>query len=163
MARWLILLFAIAFAAAAPSAAVRAEEGHMKGLQFRGVGLLVPDVPATVRFYESAFGLKLRYMHPSSGYAELDSGSTFLAFLSERFVKDANLLAGWIAVALVVFAGWRPWPSFFAAILFGCIEAIIPYINAAGIRVPQYLMLMTPYAATLAVMMWVGVTQRARQ
>jgi ABC-type uncharacterized transport system permease subunit len=70
---------------------------------------------------------------------------------------------GWIAVALVVFAGWRPWPSFFAAILFGCIEAIIPYINAAGIRVPQYLMLMTPYAATLAVMMWVGVTQRARQ
>jgi lactoylglutathione lyase len=94
MARWLILLFAIAFAAAAPSAAVRAEEGHMKGLQFRGVGLLVPDVPATVRFYESAFGLKLRYMHPSSGYAELDSGSTFLAFLSERFVKDANLLAG---------------------------------------------------------------------
>jgi ABC-type uncharacterized transport system permease subunit len=67
---------------------------------------------------------------------------------------------GWIAVALVVFARWRPWSAFFGAILFGCIEAIIPYINAAGIRVPQYLMLMTPYAATLLVMMWVGLTQR---
>jgi general nucleoside transport system permease protein len=67
---------------------------------------------------------------------------------------------GWIAVALVVFARWRPWSAFFGAILFGCIEAIIPYVGAAGVRVPQYLMLMTPYAATLAVMMWVGITQR---
>jgi general nucleoside transport system permease protein len=67
---------------------------------------------------------------------------------------------GWIAVALVVFARWAPWPAFFGALLFGCIEAIIPHIAAAGIRVPQYLMMMTPYLATIAVMMWVGITQR---
>jgi lactoylglutathione lyase len=47
-----------------------------------------------VRFYEAAFGLKLRYMHPSSGYAELETGPTLLAFVGERFVKDAKLLAG---------------------------------------------------------------------
>jgi simple sugar transport system permease protein len=45
--------------------------------------------------------------------------------------------------------------------LFGCIEAVIPRIAAAGIRVPQYLMLMTPYLATIAVMVWVGAKQRA--
>ncbi|MGC1349310.1 MAG: ABC transporter permease [Xanthobacteraceae bacterium] len=67
---------------------------------------------------------------------------------------------GWIAVALVVFARWAPWPALFGALLFGCIEAIIPHIAAAGIRVPQYLMMMTPYLATIAVMMWVGITQR---
>jgi ABC-type uncharacterized transport system permease subunit len=67
---------------------------------------------------------------------------------------------GWIAVALVVFARWAPWPALFGALLFGCIEAIIPHIAAAGIRVPQYLMMMTPYLATIAVMMWVGATQR---
>jgi ABC-type uncharacterized transport system permease subunit len=68
---------------------------------------------------------------------------------------------GWIAVALVVFARWAPWPALAGALLFGCIEAIIPHIAAAGIRVPQYLMMMTPYLATIAVMMWVGATQSA--
>lgn len=67
---------------------------------------------------------------------------------------------GWIAVALVVFARWAPWPAFGGALLFGCIEAVIPHIAAAGVRVPQYLMMMTPYLATIAVMIWVGATQR---
>ncbi|MDB5406160.1 MAG: transporter permease [Rhodospirillales bacterium] len=67
---------------------------------------------------------------------------------------------GWIAVALVIFARWAPWPALGGALLFGCIEAVIPRIAAAGIRVPQYLMLMLPYLATIAVMVWAGATQR---
>jgi general nucleoside transport system permease protein len=67
---------------------------------------------------------------------------------------------GWIAVALVVFARWAPWPALAGALLFGCIEGVVPRIAAAGIRVPQYLMLMTPYVATIAVMMWVGARYR---
>jgi general nucleoside transport system permease protein len=63
---------------------------------------------------------------------------------------------GWIAVALVVFARWAPWPALAGALLFGCIEAVIPHIAAAGIRVPQYIVLMTPYVATILVMVWVG-------
>ena len=70
---------------------------------------------------------------------------------------------GWIAVALVVFARWAPWPALAGALLFGCIEALVPRIAAAGIRVPQYLMLMTPYLATLAVMIWVGARNRGHQ
>lgn len=66
---------------------------------------------------------------------------------------------GWIAVALVVFARWAPWPALGGAFLFGCIEALIPHVAAAGIRVPQYLMMMTPYLVTIAVMIWVGATQ----
>jgi ABC-type uncharacterized transport system permease subunit len=66
---------------------------------------------------------------------------------------------GWIAVALVVFARWAPWPALGGAFLFGCIEAVIPHIAAEGIRVPQYLVMMTPYLATIAVMIWVGATQ----
>ncbi len=67
---------------------------------------------------------------------------------------------GWIAVALVVFARWAPWPALAGAMLFGCIEALIPRIAAAGIQVPQYLMLMAPYLATIAVMIWVGAKDR---
>lgn len=61
---------------------------------------------------------------------------------------------GWIAVALVIFARWQPWRALAGAILFGCIEALIPRIAAMGLQVPQYFMLMTPYLATLAVMIW---------
>lgn len=63
---------------------------------------------------------------------------------------------GWIAVALVIFARWHPWRALMGALLFGAIEALIPQIAAAAIRVPQYFMLMTPYIATLAVMVWQG-------
>jgi lactoylglutathione lyase len=63
-------------------------------LHFRYTGFFVADVPATVAFYEKAFGLKLRYLHPSSGYAELDTGETLLAFVGEAFVEKAQLIGG---------------------------------------------------------------------
>ena len=61
-------------------------------LQFRCSGLFVPDVPATVAFYEAAFGLSRRYMHPSNSYAEMETGDTLLAFVGESFIRDARLL-----------------------------------------------------------------------
>jgi general nucleoside transport system permease protein len=67
---------------------------------------------------------------------------------------------GWIAIALVIFARWRPWRALVGALLFGSIEALVPRIAAAGLPVPQYFMLMTPYLATIAVMIWVGFKQR---
>ena len=67
---------------------------------------------------------------------------------------------GWIAVALVIFARWRPWRALAGALLFGCIEALIPHIAAAGIKVPQYFVLMTPYVATIAVMTWAAIAKR---
>ena len=61
---------------------------------------------------------------------------------------------GWIAVALVIFSRWSPWRALAGGLLFGCIEALIPRIAAAGLQVPQYFVLMTPYLATLGVMIW---------
>ena len=45
--------------------------------------IYVADVPETVAFYEKAFGLKSRLVHESNLYAELDTGSTTLAFAGE--------------------------------------------------------------------------------
>jgi lactoylglutathione lyase len=56
------------------------------------VGFIVKNVASTVEFYEKAFGLKLHYLHPSAGYAELASGSTVIAFMSEEFVEKTQLL-----------------------------------------------------------------------
>ena len=55
-------------------------------------GWFVSDVPATVDFYVKTFGLRLRYMHPSLGYAELESKGTVLAFIGEGFAEDLKLL-----------------------------------------------------------------------
>jgi general nucleoside transport system permease protein len=68
---------------------------------------------------------------------------------------------GWIAVALVIFARWHPWRALWGALLFGGIEALIPQIAAAGLRLPQYFVLMTPYVATFLVMIWTGITKYA--
>lgn len=69
---------------------------------------------------------------------------------------------GWIAIALVIFARWQPWRALFGGILFGSIEALIPHIAAAGIQLPQYFLQMTPYLATIAVMVWAAATKFGR-
>jgi catechol 2,3-dioxygenase-like lactoylglutathione lyase family enzyme len=61
-------------------------------LRLKVIGFIVANVPATVAFYERAFGLALHYMHPSCGYAELDSGGAVLAFIGEGFVATTSLL-----------------------------------------------------------------------
>lgn len=42
--------------------------------------IYVADVPNTVAFYESAFGLTRRFVHDSNLYAEMETGNTVLAF-----------------------------------------------------------------------------------
>ena len=44
--------------------------------------IYVPDLEATVAFYERAFGIARRFIH-ESGYAEMETGATALAFASE--------------------------------------------------------------------------------
>jgi lactoylglutathione lyase len=63
-------------------------------LGFRYAGFFVEDVPATVDFYNRAFCMDLRYLHPSQGYAELATGDTLLCFVGEEFLKAADLLGG---------------------------------------------------------------------
>jgi len=63
-------------------------------LTFRYSGFFVEDVPATVDFYRRAFGVELRYLHPSQGYAELATGETLLCFVGEAFLRSADLLGG---------------------------------------------------------------------
>ncbi len=55
--------------------------------------IYVTDVEATVAFYERAFGLTRRFVHPS-GYAELETGATALAFASHA-LGAANLPDGY--------------------------------------------------------------------
>ena len=125
----------------------------MLGLRLRAVGEN-PDAAdaagvdiALYRFGAVAAGAAL--MGLAGGYLSV--------VVAKIWVDNMTGGRGWIAVALVIFARWRPWRALAGAFLFGCIEALIPRIAAIGVQVPQYFILMTPYLATLAVMVWTSL------
>lgn len=93
----------------------------------------------------------------TAGAALMGLAGAYISVVSAK-IWIANMTAGrgWIAVALVIFARWHPWRALLGAVLFGAIESLIPYVAAAGIKVPQYFMLMLPYVVTLGVMIFVA-------
>lgn len=60
--------------------------------------------------------------------------------------------AGWIAVALVVFASWRPGRLLLGAWLFGGISILQLNLQAAGVQVPVQYLAMSPYIITILVL-----------
>lgn len=58
--------------------------------------LYVPDVDASLTFFECAFGLRRRFLHESGTYGELDTGETTLAFAAHE-LGAMNLPGGYVA------------------------------------------------------------------
>ena len=50
--------------------------------------LYVEDVPATLEFYEKAFGLQRKMLHEGGDYGELDTGTTSLSFSSLKLMAE---------------------------------------------------------------------------
>jgi simple sugar transport system permease protein len=59
---------------------------------------------------------------------------------------------GLMAVALVIFARWRPVQCFLAALLFGGAGALGPALQSVGVTSGYYLFNAAPYVLTLAIM-----------
>jgi simple sugar transport system permease protein len=126
------------------------------GLHLRAVGE-TPDAA-------DAAGLSIafyRFAAVVGGACLIGLAGGYISVVSTKiWIPGMTSGRGWIAVALVIFARWRPWRALAGALLFGCIEALIPRVAAAGIKVPQYFVLMTPYIATIIVMTWATVAKR---
>jgi general nucleoside transport system permease protein len=58
---------------------------------------------------------------------------------------------GFIALAVVVFGGWRPWRIALACLVFGGAEAVQLRLQALGAPVPNALLLAVPYVLTIVV------------
>ena len=58
--------------------------------------IYVPDVAASLAFFEQAFGLKTRFLHESGGYGELETGDTVLAFAALE-LGDMHFPDGFVA------------------------------------------------------------------
>ena len=60
--------------------------------------------------------------------------------------------AGWIALAIVVFASWRPWRVLIGAYLFGGITVLQLNLQAAGAAIPVEYLSMSRYLITILVL-----------
>lgn len=67
---------------------------------------------------------------------------------------------GWIALALVVFASWRPLLIILGAYLFGGVTVLQLNLQAAGSTIPVEYLSMSPYLITILVLVLLSVLQK---
>ena len=120
----------------------------VSGLRLRAVG----ESPSTA----DANGINViaaRFLAVVVGGAFCGLAGGYLA-LASSFIWVEGMIAGrgWIAIGLVIFARWNPRQAILGALLFGAVEALIPRVQATGMDVPIYLMMMLPYLTTLGVL-----------
>lgn len=93
------------------------------------------------------------------------------AFLTLAFVPrwqaGVTAGAGWIAVALVIFATWNPLKAIFGAYLFGALRGLgfsmqNANITIMGMRlsVPSQILSMLPYIATIVVLIFISLQNK---
>ncbi len=63
---------------------------------------------------------------------------------------------GWIALALVVFATWKPWRLLVGAYIFGGVAIMQMNLQAFGVELPGQFFNMMPYMATLIVLVFIS-------
>ena len=63
---------------------------------------------------------------------------------------------GWIALALVVFATWKPWRLLVGAYIFGGVAIMQMNLQAFGLKLPGQFFNMMPYLATIIVLVFIS-------
>ena len=127
------------------------------GLNLRAVG----ENPATA----DAAGInvtKYKYLATCIGGGITGLGGLYYAmdYIKGTWANDGGIeRAGWLAVALVIFASWRPRRAIWGAYLFGLLFWAFLYIPGLT-RSTQKLFEMLPYAVTIAVLIFVSLRRR---
>lgn len=96
---------------------------------------------------------KVRYLAVTAGGALAGLGGAQLVLASTlNWVEDITVGRGFVAVALVIFASWLPIRAALGALLFGGAVSLQLQLQAEGLNVSAFLLGMTPYVLTLAVL-----------
>lgn len=83
------------------------------------------------------------------------AGSYLSTALGAGFVKDMTAGRGYIALAALIFAKWRPWHALFACFLFGLMQAIanrFATIEIGPVTIPSMFMDALPYILTIIIL-----------
>jgi simple sugar transport system permease protein len=98
--------------------------------------------------------IAIRYAAIAFGGALAGLGGAYFSLaLTPMWADGLTAGRGWIALALVVFAAWKPGRLLLGAYLFGAVMTLELQAKAAGITwLAPELLAMTPYLATIAVL-----------
>ena len=72
------------------------------------------------------------------------------------FIPGMTAGRGWIALALVVFASWRPGRLVIGAYLFGAVSILQLHAQGWGVGIPSQFMTALPYLATIIVLVLIS-------
>jgi general nucleoside transport system permease protein len=88
------------------------------------------------------------------------AGAQLSLVYTPQWVENMAAGRGWIALALVVFASWRPWRVLAGGYLFGAVSIGQLHAQAFGIGIPSQFLSMLPYAATIVVLIIISHNRR---
>jgi simple sugar transport system permease protein len=104
--------------------------------------------------------LKIRTLAVLFGGACAGLAGAFLPLAyTPFFIPGMTAGRGWIALALVVFASWRPGRLVLGAYLFGAVTILQLHAQGAGVGIPSQLMTSLPYLATIIVLVLISRTR----
>jgi len=124
-------------------------------LKYSRLGLIIRAVGES---HDAAHALgykviRIRVLAIMFGGACAGLGGAYLSLVRvPQWTEGMTAGAGWIALAIVVFASWKPWRALLGAYLFGGITALQLRLQAAGIDIPVEILAMSPYLITILVL-----------
>lgn len=124
-------------------------------LKFTRVGLILRAVGEN---HDAAHALgykvvRIRILAIMFGGACAGLGGAYLSLVRvPQWTEGMTAGAGWIALALVVFASWKPLRVLVGAYLFGGITVLQLNLQAAGVAIPVEYLSMSPYLITILVL-----------
>ena len=97
--------------------------------------------------------VRIRIMAIMFGGACAGLGGAYISLIRvPQWTEGMTAGVGWIALALVVFASWKPWRVLLGAYLFGGVTVVQLNLQAAGVAIPVEYLAMSPYLITIIVL-----------
>ncbi len=101
--------------------------------------------------------VKIRFLAVMYGGAMAGVGGAFLSLsYTPMWIENMTAGRGWIALALVVFAAWKPKRLMIGAYLFGAVTILQLHLQGFGIRLPAQVLSMLPYLITIVVLVLIS-------
>ncbi len=101
--------------------------------------------------------VRIRFLAVMFGGAMAGLGGAFLSLsYTPMWAEQMTAGRGWIALALVVFATWKPGRLIVGAYLFGAITILQLHLQGIGVRIPPQILAMLPYLITILVLVLIS-------
>ena len=105
--------------------------------------------------------IRIRYLAIMFGGACAGLAGAHLSLVYvPQWVEGMTAGRGWIALALVVFASWRPGRLLIGAYLFGAVTIGQFHAQAIGVPIPAQFLTSLPYIATIVVLVLIARNRR---